>query len=228
MSVRNSATPVLCAVLFLSLLLFHAPEMFAQGYYSYDQKTGAWVWVSTAWKSSNQKALISISVNGFSSEFSVAISVDGKEAGTVPGGGSKDFEVDKKSSHAFRTAAEVSGPCVTYEGKNACTRYKCPRELWTAALVESQTCQDVYVCRWVLGRRGCAYEQQCYTTTDFAEKRHTFEYHAEHELLISDPHGQNADEWYREGANVVISAKEFAVTREESDVREWTSFRIGL
>jgi hypothetical protein len=40
------------------------PQAFAQGYYSYDTKTGSWIWFPTAYKASAKTTLITISIKG--------------------------------------------------------------------------------------------------------------------------------------------------------------------
>jgi len=228
MSARTLRTMMLCVVLASSLLLLYMPQAFAQGYYSYDTKTGMWIWISTTWKPSTRTTLITISVKGLPPEFSTMISIDGKQVGTIPGGGSKAFEVDKKSSHTFQVDAQIKGSCSSYEGKSVCTRYKCPNSVWTVDVIQSQTCEMVPVCYqvWVCDccacwwEHYCQYEQQCHSTAELAEKGHTFENYAEHELIIADVHGQNIDNWYKEDSESSFSAKEFVVTRDESDVKE--------
>lgn len=228
MSARTVRALLLCVVLSSSLLLLYMPQALAQGYYSYDTKTGTWIWLPTAWKVSAKTTLITISIKGLPPELSTTISVDGKQVGTIPGEGSKAFEVDKKSSHTFQVDAQIKGSCSSYEGKSLCTRHKCLSSVWTVDVIQSQTCEmvpvcyqarvcDYYACWW---EHYCQYEQQCHSTAELSEKGHTFEYYAEHELMVTDVHGQNIDNWYKEDSEASFSAKEFVVTRDESDVKE--------
>jgi len=230
---RPAVTLLLCVVLSSSLLLFYMPQAFAQGYYSYDTKTGSWIWFPTAYKPSGKTTLITISIKGLPPELSTTISVDGKQVGTIPGGGSKAFAVDKKSSHTFQVDAQIKGSCSSYEGKSICTRYKCANNVWTVDVIESQTCEMVPVCYqiWVCDCCACwwdyqcTYQQQCHSTIELSEKGHTFEYYAEHELIVADVHGQNIDNWYKEDSEASFSAKESVVTRDESDVKERDVFQ---
>jgi hypothetical protein len=58
-----------------------------------------------------------------------------------------------------------------------------------------------------------------------SEKGHTFEYYGEHEVAISDRHGQNVDNWYKDGADLNISTEQYAVTKDETDIKERDIFR---
>jgi hypothetical protein len=153
------------------------------------------------------------------------ISVDGQEAGSITGGGSKSIEVDKTVPHTFLVDSEVKSSCSSYEGTDVCTRYRCTDHRWTVGVAKTQTCQTISVCVRVGIRLVCTYEQQCQTTTDLKEKAHTFEYFTEHELVISDIHGQSVDKWYRQDSDISASAEEFAVIRDDNNVRERDVFQ---
>jgi len=230
---RIFRTSMLCVLMFLTVVLALSPQAVAEGYYTYDTKTATWIWSTSTWKPSARTTLITISVKGLPPELSTTITVDGKQVGTIQGGGSRSFEVDKKSSHIFQVDAEVKGPCSSYEGKSVCTRYKCPNNSWTAELRTGEVCQTQMVCycNWICTEAGCwceyvCYpEQRCSTTKEFTETGHVFEYYAEHEVLVVDKHGQNVDSWYKQDSQDSFSAKEFVVTRDESNVKERDIFQ---
>jgi hypothetical protein len=176
---------------------------------------------------------IPISIKGLPPELSSAISVDGKPSGTIPGGGVKSYTVDKKSSHTFQVDAEIKGACQTYEGKTVCTRYKSPNNVWTVDIVKTRECSLVPVCYevWYCDccccwwDYVCTMQEYCYSESELSEKGHTFEYYTEHQVMISDVHGQNIDKWYKDGADLSLTATESVVITDQSDVKEQDIFQ---
>lgn len=179
---------------------------------------------------------IPVSIKGLPPEFLVAITVDGVQQGTIPGGGSRSFKVDSKKPHTFQLDAEIKGPCASYEGKSVCSRYKCTSNLWNLDVISTQNCQSVPVCYevYVCDYWGCywdyycSYEQQCWSTTELSEKGHTFEYFAEHHVIVDSVHGQNVDDWIKDGADLNISADESVVLRDETNVKERDIFQAWI
>jgi hypothetical protein len=148
----------------------------------------------------------------------------------MAGGSSKSFNVDKSKSHTFEVDAEIKGNCVTYAGTDVCTKYSNANNVWTLDTVSTQNCQQVPVCYdtyyycdywgYCYYEPYCQYEQQCWTTTELAEKGHTFAYDIQQEVVIRDLHGQNTDTWQAVNSNVPLSAKESVDTRADANVRE--------
>jgi hypothetical protein len=223
---RNLAASMFGVFLILSVLLIHAPQTVADDYSPYDYKidTQALMFLGTS-STSSQTTAVTIKADGLPADLSVTISVDGKEAGSIPGGASKSFDVDKAVPHVFLADAQVIASCTSYEGKSVCSRYACAEHRWIAEVGKTETCETVPVCVRVGFRLVCTYEQQCQTATDLKEKAHTFEYAAEHELVVSDAHGQNLDKWYRTESDASISADESVVTKDDSNVRERDIFQ---
>lgn len=208
--IYRPATVALCVLIFVSLVSAYVPQAVAVATFS-----------------------VPISIKGLPSTLSTTIIIDGKQSGTIPGGGSKSFQVDKKSGHTFEVDAEIKGSCSSYQGTSVCTRYRTPNNVWTVEIIKQQECHMVPVCYQVYvcdccccwWETYCGYEQQCWTTTELSEKGHTFEYYGEHEVAISDRHGQNVDNWYKDGADLNISTEQYAVTKDEADIKERDIFR---
>jgi hypothetical protein len=212
--------------LMLSVLLIHAPQTAAYSYSPYDYKIDTQVPVTLSGSStSSQTTAVTITAEGLPANLSVTISVDGKEVGSIPGGASKSFDVDKTVAHVFLADAQVIASCTSYEGNSVCSRYACAENRWIAEVGKTESCETVPVCVRVGFKLVCTYEQQCQTATDLKEKTHTFEYAREHELVVSDAHGQNLDKWYRAESDASISAEEYVVTKDNSEVRERDIFQ---
>jgi len=225
-SARNLAASMFGAFLILSALLIHAPPTVADDYSPYDYQidTQALMILGTS-TTSSQYTAVTIKADGLPANLSVTISVDGKEVGSIPGGASKAFDVDKATPHIFLADASVNTSCISYEGNSVCSRYACAEHRWIAEVGKTETCQMVPVCVRFGFKLVCTYEQQCQTAVNLKEKAHTFEYAAEHELVVSDAHGQSLEKWYRAGSDESISAEESIVTKDNSDVRERDIFQ---
>lgn len=225
-SSRNLAASIFGIILILSVLLIHAPQTVADSYSQYNFKiTSQALMILGASTTSSETTAVTITASGLPATLSVTISVDGKEVGSIPGGASKAFDVDKTVPHIFLADAQVITSCSSYEGKSVCSRYACAKNRWIAEVGKTETCEMIPVCVHVGLRLVCTYEQRCQTTTDLKEKAHTFEYVAEHELLVSDVHGRDLDEWYRTGSDVSMAAEESIITRDTSNVRERDIFQ---
>jgi hypothetical protein len=150
--------------------------------------------------------------------------------GTIPGGGTKTFNVDKNTAHTFEVEAQIKGNCATYEGTDVCTRFSNPNNVWNLDAISTQNCQGVPVCYdtyyycdaygYCYYEPYCTYERQCWTVAELSEKGHTFAYGVEQQVIINDAHGQNTDTWQKLGTNVTLSANEFVVARNDSNVKE--------
>ena len=204
-------------------------------YYCADNK-----WTTVAWEShvfdyvpqpvAAATISIPVTIKGLSPQLSVSMTIDGKNVGTIPGGGTKTFNVDKSKSHTFEVGTEIKGNCATYEGTDVCTRYSNSNNVWTLDVISTQNCQEVPVCYdtyyycdyygycWYVPY--CTYENQCWTAAELSEKGHTFAYTVEQEVVVNDIHGQSTDIWKAVDSNVALSANEFVVTRNDSNVKE--------
>jgi len=180
---------------------------------------------------------IPITVKGMPSSVQVAVIVDGSQQGTIPGGGTKSFKVDKSKAHTFQVDSEIKGQCSSYENREVCSRHKCENNVWNLDVISTQTCQTVPVCYdvwycdpwgWCWWDYYCDYQQQCWTSTELTDKGHTFEFYTEHEVVVSDVHGQNVDNWIRDGGTVTLSAPESVPTVEESNIRERDIFQAWM
>lgn len=173
---------------------------------------------------------IPITIKGLSPQLSVTAIVDGQTQGTIAGGGSKTFSVDSSKQHTFEVDAEIKGNCATYAGTDVCTKYSNANNVWTLDTISTQNCQQVPVCYntyyycdywgYCYYEPYCTYEQQCWTTTELAEKGHTFAYTVEQEVVIKDLHGQNTDTWQTVDSNVNLSANEFVVTVDDPNTKQ--------
>ena len=179
---------------------------------------------------------IPITIKGLPADKSVSVTIDGKQVGTISGGGTKSFTVDKKSSHTFQVDAQVPGICSTYAGKSVCSRYKNPNNVWTVDLIKTQDCEMVPVC-WTVyvcdccccwWEYYCGTQQYCWTETELSEKGHTFEYNTEHEVLVEDAHGQNSQKWVAADSELNVWAVESHVVKDESNVKERDVFQDWL
>lgn len=207
MSIRVCRNLVFCMLIISSLLFVYGPRSAAAA------TTG-----------------IQITIEGLSPQLSTSVTVDGKQQGIMAGGSTKTFNVDKSTSHTFEVEAEIKGDCATYEGTDVCTRYSNANNVWTLDVTSTENCQDVPVCYetyYYCDYYGhcwwepyCKYEKQCSTTTQLAEKGHTFAYTVEQEVVVNDAHGQHTDTWQEMDSNVNVSASEFTVTIDESNVKE--------
>ena len=213
MSFRIHRALVFCIVITLSLLVAYTPEAAAA------------------------TVSIPVTIKGMPSSVQVSVIVDGSQQGTIPGGGTKSFKVDKSKAHTFQVDSEIKGQCSSYENREVCSRHKCENNVWNLDVISTQTCQTVPICYdvWYCDAWGwcwwdyyCSYEQQCWTSTELTDKGHTFEFYTEHEVVVSDVHGQNVDNWIRDGGSVTLSAPESVPTVEESNVRERDIFRAWM
>jgi hypothetical protein len=206
-SLRVSRTLVFCILAISSLLLVYGPRPVAAATIG-----------------------IPITIKGLSPKLSTSVIIDGKEQGTIAGGSTKSFNVDKSKPHTFEVDAEVKGNCATYEGRDVCTRYTNANKAWTLNVISTENCQQVPVCYdyysycdywgYCWYEPHCTYETQCWTTTELAEKGHTFAYEVENQVVVLNPHGQNTDTWSGVDQTVSLTAEKFVVTRDESNVKE--------
>ncbi len=207
MSFRVSRTLVFCILVIFSLLLVYGPQPVAAATIG-----------------------IPVTVKGLSPQLSTSVIIDGKAQGTMAGGSTKTFNVDKSTAHTFEVEAQIKGNCATYEGTDVCTRFSNPNNVWTLDVISTENCQDVPVCYdtyyycdyygYCWWEPYCTYEKQCWTTTQLAEKGHAFAYSVEQEVVVNDAHGQHTDTWQTVDSNVNLSANEFTVTLDESNVKE--------
>ena len=215
MSFRIHRALIFCIVITLSLLVVYTPQAAAA------------------------TVSIPITIKGMPSSVQVSVIVDGSQQGTIPGGGTKSFKVDKSKAHTFQVDPEIKGQCSSYENREVCSRHKCENNVWNLDVVSTQTCQTVPVCYdvwycdpwnpgWCWWDYYCTYEQQCWTSTELTDKGHTFEYYTEHEVAVSDVHGQNVDNWVRDGGSITISAQQSVATIDESDVKEKDVFQAWI
>jgi len=206
MSLRVSRTLIFCILAVSSLLLVYAPQ----------PATAATIGIP-------------ITIKGLSPQLSVTVIIDGQSKGTIAGGSTKSFTVDKSKAHTFEVDAEIKGNCATFEGTDVCTRYSNANNVWTLDVISTENCQSVPVCYdyyyycdpwgWCWWEPYCTYENQCWTTTELAEKGHTFAYSVEHEVVVNDIHGQNTDTWQKVDSNVNLSAGESVVLIDDSNTR---------
>jgi hypothetical protein len=215
MSFRIHRALIFCIVITLSLLVVYTPQAAAA------------------------TVSIPITVKGMPSSVQVSVIVDGSQQGTIPGGGTKSFKVDKSKAHTFQVDSEIKGHCSSYENREVCSRHKCENSVWNLDVVSTQNCQTVPVCYevwycdpwnpgWCWWDYYCNYEQQCWTSTELTDKGHTFEFYTEHEVAVSDVHGQNVDNWVRDGGSITLSAQQSVATIDESDVKEKDVFQAWI
>ena len=213
MSFQIHRALIFCIVITLSLLVVYTPQAAAA------------------------TVSIPITVKGMPSSVQVAVIVDGSQQGTIPGGGTKSFKVDKSKAHTFQVDSEIKGQCSNYENREVCSRHKCENNVWNLDVISTQTCQTVPICYdvwycdpwgWCWWDYYCDYQQQCWTSTELTDKGHTFEFYTEHEVVVSDVHGQNVDNWIRDGGTVTLSAPESVPTVEESNIRERDIFQAWM
>ena len=207
MCFRDHRTLILCVLVVSSLLLVYAPRPVAAATIS-----------------------IPITIKGLSPQLSTSLTIDGKDVGMIPGGGTKSFKVDKSTAHTFQVDPEIKGFCTSYEGRDVCNRFVNSNNVWTLDVISTQNCQTVPVCwdyyyycdywGYCWYQPYCTYQQQCWTTTELAEKGHTFAYDVENQVVVVDPHGQNTDTWQKVDQSVSLTAEKFVVTRDESNVKE--------
>lgn len=230
---------VKCILLFNFLILLINSTFFTQvnaeeiGYYQYDSRLNAWVWISKPWRPTAATTLITISVKGLPPEYSTELIIDGKPIGVIRGGENKRVEVDKKSSHVIQVDKEVRGALINYEGVIVGTRYLCPGNLWNIELVFREVTEVVPVWYRVLIRNDSSYYWDYYVTyeyrtrliSDLVEKGHVFEYIMEHEVYVMDPYGVKSIEWVKDGESIILSAKNLIVIKDEPNVKERAIFK---
>ena len=206
MSLRDSRTLIFCILAISSLLLVYGPRPVAAATIG-----------------------IPITIKGLSPQLSTSVIVDGKQQGTMAGGGTKSFNVDKSKAHTFEVDAEIKGNCATYEGTDVCTKYSNSNNVWTLDTISTENCQEVPVCYdtyyycdyygYCWYEPYCTYENQCWTTTELADKGHTFAYTVEQEVVVNDLHGQNTDTWQAVDSNVNLSAGQPVVLIDDSTTK---------
>ena len=206
MSLRVSRSLIFCILAVSSLLLVYGPRPVAAATIG-----------------------IPVTIKGLSPQLSTSVIIDGKQSGTIAGGSSKTFNVDKSKSHTFEVDTQIKGNCATYEGTDVCTRYGNSNNVWTLDVVSTENCQEVPVCYdyyyycdywgYCWYEPYCTYEKQCWTTTELAEKGHTFAYSVEQEVVVNDIHGQNTDTWQSVDSNVNLSAGEPVVLIDDSTTK---------
>jgi hypothetical protein len=206
MSMRASRSLIFCILAVCSLLLVYGPRPAAAATIG-----------------------IPITIKGLSPQLSTSVIVDGKQQGTIAGGSTKSFNVDKTKSHTFEVDTEIKGNCATYEGTDVCTRYSNSNNVWTLDVISTENCQQVPVCYdyyyycdywgYCWYEPYCTYENQCWTTTELADKGHTFAYTVEQEVVVNDLHGQNTDTWQAVDSNVNLSAGQPVVLIDDSTTR---------
>jgi hypothetical protein len=227
-------------LIFNLLILFITSTSFVQrvnaeeiGYYHYDSRLSAWVWISKPWRATATTTLITINVKGLPSEYPTELIIDGKPVGVIQGGESKHFEVDKKSSHTIQVNKEVKSALNNYGGIAVGTRYVCPGNIWNIELTFREVTELVPVWYRVLIRNDSSYYWDYYVTyeyrnrliSDLAEKAHVFEYFVEHEVYVIDPYGLKSTGWFKDGESIILSAKNFVVTKDEPNVKERAIFK---
>jgi hypothetical protein len=225
----------LLMLLALLLLPYFIQKVNAEeiGYYQYDSRLGAWVWISKPWRPTATTTLITVSIKGLPSEYSTELIIDGKTVGIIQGGESKRFEVDKKSYHTVQVNKEVRGALVNYGNVTIGTRYVCPGNIWTIELVVREVTELVPVWYRILVKNDSSYYWDYYVTyeyrtrliSDLAEKGHVFEYFTEHELYVMDPYGLKSIGWVKDGENTILSAKNIIIIRDEPDIKERAVFK---
>jgi hypothetical protein len=228
------------------LYLFPEPIQAQEiGYYTYDVKTGAWIWRPGPWKPTyyERKTMrsITICVKGLPSDISTNVYVDGKLVGSIQGSGCKTFIVSKREGHIFCIDEEVRGISYIYEGITVSTRYICPGKCWNIEPIEKkQVCEYVPVCTWVcrycpdyaLCPACCPCEYVCYMDyrchyeeEEVGPQSYTFEYYTQHQLAVVNPHGDYINEWIKDGTMINIFAKEVISLKDESRIKERDLFQ---
>jgi len=179
--------------------------------------------VSFARPANAQVATISIpiTIKGLSPRLSVTVLIDGQSKGTIAGGSTKTYTVERSKPHTFEVDAMIKGNYAKYEGTDVRTRYSNVNNFWTLDVISTQNCQQAPVCYdyyWYCDAWGncwyepyCTYEQQCWSISELAEKGHTFAYSVEQEVVVNDIHGQNTDTWQSVDSNVNLSAVESVI-----------------
>jgi hypothetical protein len=66
----------------------------------------------------------------------------------------------------------------------------------------------------------CVEYRQCRYEEEAGDEGYTFEYFAEHQVSVSNPHGDNIDEWIRDGNTLNFYAKEEISIKDEKTVKE--------
>ncbi|MEM4250427.1 MAG: SHOCT domain-containing protein [Candidatus Bathyarchaeia archaeon] len=166
--------------------------------------------------------VVTISISGLPSEYSVDINVNGNLAGTVQGGSSKQFEVRSTESNIFQVESYVSAG----EG----TRYFCRESSWTLEKAarpypyyypyvplyypivyystDSTSPPSVYY------YYPSVYYYPYYYPDPYARTRleasHTFTYTPEYMLVVENPSGQSVEKsgWKSADATVTLATSE--------------------
>lgn len=226
-------------LLILMFIWFSLPQKaYAEevGYYQYNSRSGVWVWISKPWKPTPTKTLITIFIKGLPPDYSTEIIIDGKPVGFIRGGEVKRFEVDEKSSHIFQVNKEVKGSPISYENLTVETRYICPGNTWNLELVYRSVTELVPVWYWFPVRNDSSYywdyyltyEYRTRTVAELAEEGHTFEYFTEHEVYVMDPYGLKSTGWFKDGSDMMLSAKNVVVIKDEAKVKEKAVFKSWI
>jgi hypothetical protein len=185
------------------------------GYYKWGG--GGWIW--TPWTSTTEEykptqdiSAITIGVDGFASDFSTNIKVDGALAGSISGGGSVIFEVDPHAKHTFEVETLVKG----VEGE----RFRCSGNSWTATdLIKTETRQSygyggytsVY---WYKGKPYYYYYYVPYSYSSTVEipvhKSYTFTFKSEYFLSVTSEMGtpSGGEVWFTKDSKARISIEQ--------------------
>jgi len=200
-------------------------EVAAQGYYTYDVTIADWIWVPWyqpySWRPGSGRYAVTTSILGVPPEHSTTVKIDGNIVGTVPGGSSKDFEVESTESHIFQVESYISGP--------AGVRYFCREALWT---LEKATTKPAYPYYYPY------YYPMVYYTINYTmpsvyyyyypsvyyypyyypdtyskprlEASHSFSYEPEYMLTVENPYGQSVEKtgWRQKDTIVTLTTPE--------------------
>jgi len=215
------------AILFLIVLIsssfFTVPSVEAQEYYYALDAQGNYVlcpgpfqpyWMTTykGRKTKVKTATITISVEGFPSDFSTDLNVDGKSMGSLPGGGTSKFQIKGDDIHTFRADSYVSG--------KSGERFYCKGNSWTSEKgreIEVEEYREVYIpLYWWWGYYDYYwyayypyYIPETRTVIEPFDQAYTFKYEIEYELTVQDEFGGSASQagWYAKDSTVTLSTK---------------------
>ncbi len=226
-------------ILFVSSLTntIHANEDIL--YYGYDESGTSYSYLpgafnpywETTYKGKTTKvktAEITISVEGFPSEYSTDLIVDGKTMGSLVGGGTAKFQIKGDDTHAFQVNSYVTG--------KSGERFYCKGTSWTSERgkeVEVETYSRQYLPYYYWWDYNYNwyyyypyYQEKTETIIEPFDQGYVFRYETEYELLVQNEFGESVSQsgWYPKDSSVSLSTKPIRETAADtrSVFEAWT------
>lgn len=172
-------------------------------------------------------ATITISAQGFPSQFSTDLIVDGKIMGSIVGGGTAKFQIKGDEVHTYEVRSYVTG--------ESGERFYSKGNSWTSEKgkeVEVTTYEQTYIPYydwWYCSGGYCPggssywyyypyYQPTTKTVTQPFDQSYTFRYEPEYELTVQNDFGGSVSQsgWYAKDSSVILDTKPLIQSSEDT------------